>query len=103
MRDLIPITTIIGALSAPTISSVWAERRRTRDAKAVAEQAKITAQKVSDVKTALVETSDVSNAKLDLIHVLVNNQLSEAVERFEAATREIAELKTLLKSRGVRI
>jgi flagellar hook-associated protein FlgK len=90
LNDLIPLATILGAAAAPTIAAIWAESRRDRDAK-------IAAQKVSEVKEKLVETAAATGQQLGEIHALVNNQLTEAVERLNMATAEIEELKTLLK------
>jgi predicted translin family RNA/ssDNA-binding protein len=41
--------------------------------------------------------SNASNEKLDTIHSLVNGQLSQAVDRLAAATREIEELKRMVR------
>jgi hypothetical protein len=42
---------------------------------------------------AVIVANRKNTRKLDEIHVLVNRQLSEAVERLEVALREIASLK----------
>jgi hypothetical protein len=90
LNSLVPIVTILGAAAAPTIAAIWAERRRERDARRAARER-------AEVKETLVATADVANAKLDTIHALVNSQLSQAVDRLTAATREIEELKRLVK------
>jgi hypothetical protein len=90
LNSFVPIVTILGAAAAPTIAAIWAEGRRNRDARrAVIERA--------EVKETLVATADVANAKLDTIHSLVNSQLSQAVDRLTAATKEIEELKRIVK------
>ena len=96
LNSLIPLMTIIGAATAPVISQIWAEGRRARDAKDAARFASIAAMKVAEVKSTLVHTAAVSDAKLDEVHKLVNDQLTQAVSRFDAATAEIAELKLLV-------
>jgi hypothetical protein len=85
LNSVVPIVTIIGVASAPTIAAIWAEGRRNRDVRKAAELAAVAAQKVSEVKHTLLETASVTNL-----------QLTQAVERFEAATREIEVLKALL-------
>ena len=90
LNSLVPIVTIIGAAAAPTIAAIWAESRRNRDAR-------IAAEKVSKVKETLIGTAETANIKLDDIHHLVNDQLTQAVNRFAAATAEIEELKRLVK------
>jgi hypothetical protein len=84
LNSLVPLVTILGAASAPTIAAIWAEGRRKRDARDAAT-------KVSDVKNTLMETAKESNVKLDEI------QLSQAVDRLTAATNEIEELKRLVR------
>jgi hypothetical protein len=78
INSLIPIVTIIGAASAPTIAAIWAENRRKRDAREAARER-------AEVKETLVATSDVANTKLD-----------EAVNRLTVATAEIEELKRMV-------
>ena len=68
LNSLVPIVTIIGAAAAPTIAAIWAESRRNRDAR-------IAAEKVSEVKETLIGTAD----------------------RLTAATSEIEELKQLVR------
>jgi hypothetical protein len=70
INSLVPLVTIMGAASAPTIAAIWAEGRRKRDARDAAKNV---------------------NEKLDTIHILVNDQLSQAVNRLTVATREIEE------------
>jgi hypothetical protein len=72
LTSIIPLITIIGAAAAPTIAAIWAEGRRKRDAR-------------------------MADTKLDTIHTLVNSQLSQAVDRLTVATREIEELKRLVR------
>jgi hypothetical protein len=103
LRDFVTLATIIGGISAPTFTGIWAARIANRNAenaaKRVAEVKEATlvaAEKVSEVKSTLVQTAAVTDGKLDQIHVLVNNQLSQAVERFDAATAEIAQLKLVV-------
>ena len=64
LNSLVPLVTILGAASAPTIAAIWAEGRRMRDARDAAKNV---------------------NEKLDTIH-------SQAVNRLTVATREIEEL-----------
>jgi hypothetical protein len=72
LTSIIPLVTIIGAAAAPTIAAVWAEHTRRRDAK-------------------------MADMKLDTIHTLVISQLSQAVDRLTNATKEIEELKRLVR------
>lgn len=95
--SFIPLVTIIAAASAPVISSIWAEGRRAKDAKRAAELAAIAAMKVAEVKNSLQSNAATSNEKMDQIHTLVNNQLTQAVERFEVATARIVDLETQVK------
>ena len=90
VSDFIPLATIVGACSAPTLAAIWAGRAANRSAD-------VAATKVHEVKQELARVGDATSTKLDTIHVLVNNQLTQAVERFNAATAEIEELKVLLK------
>jgi hypothetical protein len=83
INSLIPLVTILGAAAAPTIAAIWSEDRRKRDSRNVAKK--------------LIEMSDVANAKLDTIHTLVNSQLSQAVDRLTTVTKEIEELKRLVR------
>jgi septal ring factor EnvC (AmiA/AmiB activator) len=87
------LATILGAVSAPTITAIWAEKKRARDAHNAAELARLVAMKVAEVKNTLMVTSEKSDKKLDVIHGLVNSQLTEAVARLDAALKEIAAIK----------
>lgn len=97
LSQLIPLATIIGASVAPVVSIVWVGHQANRNAMRAAELAAIAAKKVSEVKEVLQESTIGVNTKLDTIHVLVNSQLSEAVERLKTATAEIEALKKLLE------
>jgi hypothetical protein len=66
------------------------------DAKRAASLAVTAATKVAEVKSTLVETAAANTLQLGEIHTLVNNQLSEAVARFDKATAEIVSLKALV-------
>ena len=92
LNSFVPLVTILGAAAAPTIAAIWAESRRKRDAKMAAGLAVVAAEKVAEVKETLVGTAETANMKLDTIHTLVNDQLSQAVNRLTVATREIEEL-----------
>ena len=98
LDDLVPLATIIGAAAAPTIAAIWAGHVANRNALNAAVLAVTAAEKVSDVKHTLVETHSATEHKLDQIHVLVNNQLTQAVERLAAAEARIVELKALVQS-----
>jgi hypothetical protein len=87
------ITALIVATIGPTVTAFWAERRRTKDAEEAARLAAIVAMKVSEVKHTLTDTSAKADAKLDVIHNLVNSQLTQAVERLNAAMKEVAAIK----------
>lgn len=95
LSDLIPIATILGACSAPTLASIWAGRAANKSAN-------IAAEKVVEVKETLVDVGKKTNMKLETIHLLVDNQLSQAVDRLEAATIKIGELELLLKAKELR-
>lgn len=92
-HDLVPLATILGGLLAPTLASIWAGNRANKNAV-------VAAQHVVEVKEALTTVGKQTNTKLDIIHILVNNQLSEAVGRLNDATLTIAELKRLLEERS---
>lgn len=98
LNSIVPLATIVGAAAAPTMAAIWAEGKRSRDATRAAEAAATVAMKVAEVKGTLVRTSEATTAQLGEIHTLVNNQLSEAVARFDAATAEIAELKAYVRT-----
>ena len=97
LNSLVPLVTIMGAAMAPTVAAIWARNGQAREAKDAARLASVAATKVAEVKSTLVTTAAATDGKLDQIHVLVNNQLSQAVERFDAATAEIAELKLIVQ------
>jgi flagellar hook-associated protein FlgK len=97
LQPYLALATIAGAALAPTLSSIWAGYVANKNAIKAASLAVLAAQKVAEVKTTLVETSHITDGKLDTIHVLVNNQLSQAVERLNRASAEIEELKEMLK------
>lgn len=95
LSDLVPLATILGACSAPTLAAIWAGRAANKNANNAAE-------KVSEVRETLVDVGKRTDAKLETIHILVNNQLTQAVDRFEAATAKIGELELLLKEKDLR-
>jgi major membrane immunogen (membrane-anchored lipoprotein) len=86
INSLIPLVTILGAAAAPTIAAVWARR-----------DARMAAERAAEVRETLIGAAETANTKLDTIHSLVNSQLSQAVDRLTAATREIQELKRIVK------
>lgn len=96
ISDAIPLITIVSAALAPTIAAIWAGKTATRTAVMAAE-------KVQEVKTTLSLDGAATNAKLDVIHVLVNSRLQEALDElamtkieFKNARLEIEELKNML-------
>lgn len=93
--DFVPLATIVGACSAPTLAAIWAGRAANKNANNAAER-------VSEVRDTLVDTGKRTDAKLETIHVLVNNQLTQAVDRLEAATIKIGELELLLKEKDLK-
>ena len=97
LQPYLALATIAGAAMAPTLSSIWAGYIANKNAIKAANLAVLAAQRVAEVKTTLVETSHNTNEKLDTNHVLVNNQLSQAVDRLNKASAEIEELKLLLR------
>lgn len=58
--------------------------------------ARSAAEKAEETRAVLVDNTSQTDAKLEVIHRLVNNQLSEVVARFTAAFQTIDELKKLL-------
>jgi hypothetical protein len=67
LTSIIPLVTIVGAATAPTIAAIWAENRRKRDVKMAVGLAVVTAEKVAEVKETLGGT--------------VSEQLAQAVDR----------------------
>jgi flagellar hook-associated protein FlgK len=102
LNSIVPLATIVGAAAAPTIAAIWAGRVADRNAQKAADLAALAAMKVAEVKSTLVQTSDATKSQLGEIHTLVNNQLSQAVDRFNKAAMEIEELKILLKESNLR-
>jgi hypothetical protein len=101
LRDMLPLTTIIGAaiagLAAPTITAIWAAKKANKNAEDAAK-------KVTEVKETLVETAADTATRLaalhtqgDEIHAMVNDQLTQAVNRFDTATREVVALKEVVR------
>jgi len=74
LNDYVPLVTIIGAAFAPTIAAVW-------------------------TGTVVHRSLNRTEAKLEIVHFLVNSQLTQAVDRLSRASAEIVELKALLESR----
>jgi hypothetical protein len=115
INSFVPLATILGAAAAPTIAAIWAEGKRAKDALRAADYAAIAAlkvaevkdatiiaaKKVSEVKDTLVQTASNTDGQLKQIHSLVNNQLTQAVQRFEQALKEIESLKSILKDRSI--
>lgn len=68
------------------------------------EEVKVTANdvavKVEQTRQDLRETSVTADKKLDVIHNLVNSQLTQAIERFADAVKEVATLKRLLSEKA---
>jgi hypothetical protein len=95
--SFIPLVTILGAAAAPTIAAIWAERKRAKDARRAQESSDIAAMKVAEVRNTLVATASSQSAQLHTIEHLVNDQLTQAVNRFEGAMKEIATLKGEVK------
>jgi hypothetical protein len=91
ISSLVPLVTILAAAISPALAAIWAGHTANNNA------AKAAA-KVSEVKHPF-ETA--TNLKLDDIHVLVNRQFPDVVERLNVATAEIEELKRLLRSNGL--
>jgi hypothetical protein len=75
LNDYIPLLAVIGSV-------IWAGQTANRHVKRAEESA--------------AQMSE----KLDTIHVLVNSQLTQAVDRLNVALAQVEELKALLKSRG---
>jgi hypothetical protein len=54
-------------------------------------------QKVADTAAAAAETAQITNKKLDVIHTLVNSQMTAAKQaQFEAVTRELAMMREVI-------
>jgi hypothetical protein len=68
LNSLVPLVTILGAASAPTIAAIWAEGRRNRDARMAAGLAVVAAEKVAEVKNRLMGAAETANIKLDTMH-----------------------------------
>jgi hypothetical protein len=97
------VLALIAAIIVPVITASikWLQDKRIaklqeiRDEKAASLVVQV-AEKVEETKATLMASTANTDAKLDTIHVLVNNQLTEAVNRFKDALAVIEELKVIL-------
>ena len=67
---------------APTLAIIVTYLLSRRDRKVVAE-------KVEDVKETVATTASAADEKLDSIHILVNNRMTEALERIATLEQKL--------------